>query len=418
MTVSAWFFMSALLLAPGLASARGNCDSRQQASRTGDSGLTLAALVTPSTVVSNEGRPLPFALYGLIEFQSVNQMFAYVDEQAGRWRFPTSEARRRFADELMRRGVESRIVSMTTETPLEILLTHTPEELKAAVACLPDPVYQGRDWSLDRSTYLRALQRVQERWSHSVNCWSNSSSMPGRVLSNWYLIEEGIELYGAPYDSTEHFWQAVKYHPDVKVADLLGLLDILDKVDWNVWLAHLDRDQQTYLANAYAVEFLRANLTAQHRAFFREQLQAQPPDAKARALQQRSSDAIRFTARQEKVLWGDLADVFHLLVYFNPAAPIDSVALVEALRANHFDAIYLGNKRLGFISPEFRALMLDMWRVKYLQTPRFGQVIRSIPREWKLDHFLSDGDSPDIPIPVYVGYLNEIRRLAWAQTKR
>ena len=50
--------------------------------------------------------------------------------------------------------------------------------------------------------------------------------------------------------------------------------------------------------------------------------------------------------------------------------------------------------------------------------PRFGQVIRSIPREWKLDHFLNDGDSPDIPIPVYVGYLNEIRRLALTDEKR
>ena len=36
----------------------------------------------------------------------------------------------------------------------------------------------------------------------------------------------------------------------------------------------------------------------------------------------------------------------------------------------------------------------------------------------KLDHFLNDGDSPDIPIPVYVGYLNEIRELALASTPR
>jgi len=34
-----------------------------------------------------------------------------------------------------------------------------------------------------------------------------------------------------------------------------------------------------------------------------------------------------------------------------------------------------------------------------------------------LEHFLNDGDSPDIPIPVYVGYLNEIRQMAKSQTK-
>jgi len=42
-------------------------------------------------------------------------------------------------------------------------------------------------------------------------------------------------------------------------------------------------------------------------------------------------------------------------------------------------------------------------------------VISSIPMEIRLAHFLNDGDSPDIPIPVYVGYLNQIRELARAQ---
>jgi hypothetical protein len=27
---------------------------------------------------------------------------------------------------------------------------------------------------------------------------------------------------------------------------------------------------------------------------------------------------------------------------------------------------------------------------------------------------LNDGDSPDIPIPVYISYLNQIRDMAWA----
>jgi hypothetical protein len=45
---------------------------------------------------------------------------------------------------------------------------------------------------------------------------------------------------------------------------------------------------------------------------------------------------------------------------------------------------------------------------------RFNEVIRSIPREVKIEHYLNDGDSPDIPIPVYIGYLNQIRDMAWA----
>jgi hypothetical protein len=39
-------------------------------------------------------------------------------------------------------------------------------------------------------------------------------------------------------------------------------------------------------------------------------------------------------------------------------------------------------------------------------------VIGSIPMEIRLEHFLNDGDSPDIPIPVYVEYLNRIRKMA------
>jgi hypothetical protein len=88
-------------------------------------------------------------------------------------------------------------------------------------------------------------------------------------------------------------------------------------------------------------------------------------------------------------------------------------AIRKTLAEHHFDAIYLG-ERMGFISDEFRSLMLEIWRVKYLQMARFREVISSIPLEIRLEHFLNDGDSPDIPIPVYVGYLNRIRDLARA----
>jgi hypothetical protein len=43
--------------------------------------------------------------------------------------------------------------------------------------------------------------------------------------------------------------------------------------------------------------------------------------------------------------------------------------------------------------------------------PRFGDVIRRTAG-MRLDHFLNDGDSPDIPIPIYIGQLNRIRDLA------
>jgi hypothetical protein len=67
---------------------------------------------------------------------------------------------------------------------------------------------------------------------------------------------------------------------------------------------------------------------------------------------------------------------------------------------------------MGFISEEFRGELLEIWKVKFLQMARFREVISSIPVQIRLEHFLNDGDSPDIPIPVYVRYLNQIRELA------
>jgi len=132
------------------------------------------------------------------------------------------------------------------------------------------------------------------------------------------------------------------------------------------------------------------------------------PEDHIRQVQQRRSGSFRFTSFEEKTLWGDLADVLHLVYVFSP--PDDPIR--ATLAKHHFDAVYLGDREMDFISPEFRSLMLEIWKVKYLQMPRFREVIASIPREIRLEHFLNDGDSPDIPIPVYVEYLNEIRELA------
>jgi hypothetical protein len=232
------------------------------------------------------------------------------------------------------------------------------------------------------------------------------------VLSNWYPIEEGIQLYGATYDSTEHFWQAVKYHPEITVAALTELLSLLESRDWSSWFGRLDGDPKMYLPNTYAVEFLRHNLAPERLRWFRNELGRHDVRASeyARLIQQRGDTPFRFSAYEEKVLWGDLADLFHLVYTFSP--PDDPIRKILAER--HFDAVYLGESRMGFISEEFRSLMLEIWRVKYLQMPRFREVIGSIPLEIRLSHFLNDGDSPDIPITVYVGYLNQIRDLARA----
>jgi hypothetical protein len=369
--------------------------------------VSLQALVTPYTTIVKDGRPVTFALYGFIEFKSLAELFPYIESQTRRWNVPgglDDEQRRRLAGELLRRGIESRVVSMEDARPLEALVTHTSEELRQALSRVKDPVPPG---------YGEAFLAVQEKWKHSLNCWSASPSISGRVLSNWYPIEEGIQVYGGTYDSTEHFWQAVKYHPDVTVSDLTELLGILEQKDWGPWLARLDGDPKIYLPNAYAVEFLRHNLARERLQWFRDELgrHALSANDQARVVQQRGATSFRFSAFEEKVLWGDLADVLHLVYTFSP--PDDAIR--KALGARHFDAIYLGERRVGFISEEFRSLMLEIWRVKYLKIARFREVISSIPMEIRLSHFLNDGDSPDIPIPVYVGYLNRIRELARAR---
>jgi hypothetical protein len=189
------------------------------------------------------------------------------------------------------------------------------------------------------------------------------------------------------------------------------LLDVIEHRDWKPLLARLDGDPQLYLPNAYAVEFLRHNLARDRLRWFRAELKghALHPGDRVRQVQRRGATPFRFSAYEEKVLWGDLADLFHLLYAFSS----DDAPIRKTLTAHHFDGVYPdAQRRMGFISPEFRSLMLKVWKVKYLQMPRFGDVIRAIPSEVRLEHFLNDGDSPDIPLTIYIRYLNEIRDLA------
>jgi len=365
--------------------------------------VSLQAIVTPSTTILKDSRPVTFAIHGFIEFRSLAELFPYVEAQTRRWKVDNrlDNTGKGIGQELLRRGIEGRVVSMVDERPLEALVTHTSEELRQAIAAVKEPLPPG---------YAEAFLAVQQKWKHSLNCWSASPSIPGRVLSNWYPIEEGVRLYGATYDSTEHFWQAVKYHPDTTVGELTQLIAVLERKDWNPWLGRLDADPKLYLPNAYAVEFLRHHLTAERLRWFRDELSRhglQMSDG-ARLSQQRTGTAFRFAAREEKDLWGDLADVFHLVYTFS--LPDDPIR--KTLADHHFDAIYLDERKMGFISEQFRSLMFEIWKVKYLQMPRFREVISSIPLEIRLEHFLNDGDSPDIPIPIYVEYLNQMRNLA------
>jgi len=364
--------------------------------------MSLQAIVTPSTVVVKDRRPVTFAVHGFIEFKSLAELFPYVESQNQRWNSSLSEnERQKMAADLLRRGVESRVISMVDERPLETLMTHTRQELQQALAEVKEPVPTG---------YGDAFLAVQDKWKHSLNCWSASPSIPGRVLSNWYPIEEGIKLYGNTYDSTEHFWQAVKYHPDTTVAQLMDLLQGFEQKAWASWLARLDGDPKLYLPNAYAVEFVRNNLRREKLRWFQDELAKHglKPEDHARKVQQRGEVPLRFSAFEEKVLWGDLADLFYLV--YTLSLPDDPTRKI--LAQHHFDFIYLGDRKIGFVSEGFRSLMLEVFKVKYLENPRFREVIGSIPLEIRIEHFLNDGDSPDIPIPVYVQYLNQVRDLA------
>ena len=364
--------------------------------------LALKAVVTPSAVIQKDGRTVTFAIHGYIDFQSLAQALVYIEAQQHRWKGKIpDEENRKLALRLLREAVESRVVSMADERPLEAVVTHTSNELRQAISEVKEPVPAG---------YLEAFLAVQSKWKLSLNCWSAAPSIPARVLSNWYPIEEGIALRGAVYDSTEHFWQAMKYHSAITVEQLRTLTKNLETMSWQAWLKRLDDDPNLYLPNAYAVEFLRHNLTAERMRWFRDQLSPHGllASESARSAQQRGAVAFRFSAYEEKVIWGDLADTLHLVYVLSlPEDPVRK-ELAEA----HFDAIYLENAKVGFISEEFRAEMLGIWKVKFLKMQRFREVIAEIPPQIRLEHFLNDGDSPDIPVPVYVGYLNEIREMA------
>src|SRR5262249_46077525 len=104
--------------------------------------ISLQSLVKPSTVIEKNGRPVMFAIHGFIEFQSLAEALTYADSQARRWK-GTSVDSPALAKQLVREAVESRVMSMEDERPLEAIVTHTTEELRAALEQLKDPVPAG-----------------------------------------------------------------------------------------------------------------------------------------------------------------------------------------------------------------------------------------------------------------------------------
>jgi len=73
-------------------------------------------------------------------------------------------------------------------------------------------------------------------------------------------------------------------------------------------------------------------------------------DCAARNARERVSSApaspFRFTAFEEKALWGDLADLFHLAYAFSASDDSTHKTLAE----HHFDAIYLEQRPARFSS--------------------------------------------------------------------
>jgi len=49
-----------------------------------------------------------------------------------------------------------------------------------------------------------------------------------------------MRLHGAVTTRTEHFWQAVKYHPDTTIGELKELIALLQGKDWSLWLKRVE----------------------------------------------------------------------------------------------------------------------------------------------------------------------------------
>ena len=78
--------------------------------------VPLKDVVTPSSVLMKDGKPVMFAIHGFVEFRSLAEAFAYIESQRKRWKGKISEEELNGLEKaLLREAVESRVVSMTDE---------------------------------------------------------------------------------------------------------------------------------------------------------------------------------------------------------------------------------------------------------------------------------------------------------------
>src|SRR5205823_10621540 len=85
--------------------------------------ISLDALVSPSTMILKDGRPLTFAVHGFIEFKSIAELFPSIEAQTRRWQLDDPQ-RQGLARGLLRRGIESQVVAIIVERLLEVLITY------------------------------------------------------------------------------------------------------------------------------------------------------------------------------------------------------------------------------------------------------------------------------------------------------
>ena len=53
--------------------------------------IALKEVVTPSTVLMKDGKPVMFAIHGFIAFRSLAEVFPYIESQRRRWKGKISE---------------------------------------------------------------------------------------------------------------------------------------------------------------------------------------------------------------------------------------------------------------------------------------------------------------------------------------
>src|SRR5260370_23058477 len=95
--------------------------------------VSLQAIVTPSTTILKDGRVITFAVHGFIELKSLAELFPYIESETRRWQAIGGldcRGQQRLARELLRPGIESGVVSMAAERPLEALIKHTSRHLR------------------------------------------------------------------------------------------------------------------------------------------------------------------------------------------------------------------------------------------------------------------------------------------------